>query len=812
MRVRVVVARCAFSLALFASLAACDGTTVPAEPDAVSTPDALVGPGPDETSSVETPSVETPPVEEPPVEEPPVEEPPVEEPPEDFVPPVAVTPVVTGDADEPTFQQPKDVPTSLPYEHMPVPDPTVEGWQPAPLNPYPQMIDPRLQESGFEHVQAAKPLLMKKPVWQPWTRGSRIAVHEDTIYVAGTEIDRLVALDRHSGAVVASIRLDGEPNQVVVSPSGRVFVSLRRTGEVAEVSVATASVVDRRSVGSEAVGLALTPDAKRLLVTDRSGGRLVGVDIEPALGSPTELASGLDFPSALAVSPSWLLTVVTRGQSVTQFVVGGATLLSEHAVDLRLSSPYGEHCLQGRDLLVTANGAVSAAVQPETGAAMVLHSQRIAGSDDSLSADVKAALEALVPFPYYGVTRSWRPSHIQLARAIENSVSTIGPAGALEEMESRPVRNPRTLEPLTLAMSVARDIAHHPTLTLAFVASAGTDSVVMLNTALPDPMVAPLGTIEVGMAPVATAFSADGWYAYILDSQSFAVSEVDLRGLFALGAPSANAPSSGVAYAHAAPFPFGQVEATDAVELSHSRWARYGSDPLPEDARLGRRIFFDARNPRVTGVERFACASCHIDGDEDQTVWWFPSGPRQTPSLAGRLEDTAPFNWNGTREELTANFKRTIGRMGGTGASEDELLSLERYLYEGLRAPNNPNLGIGGLDEAQARGKEIFEDPEVGCASCHIPGAYTDGLAYDLGVASLGEIDANLELAKVGLADPLVFNTPSLRGVWHTAPYLHDGSASTLSEVLERTRGRMGNTADLTEEQKSDLIRYLQTL
>ena len=38
-----------------------------------------------------------------------------------------------------------------------------------------------------------------------------------------------------------------------------------------------------------------------------------------------------------------------------------------------------------------------------------------------------------------------------------------------------------------------------------------------------------------------------------------------------------------------------------------------------------------------------------------------------------------------------------------------------------------------------------------------------------------------------------LFDTPALRGMADSAPYFHDGSAPTLRDVLENTRGKMGN-------------------
>ncbi len=58
----------------------------------------------------------------------------------------------------------------------------------------------------------------------------------------------------------------------------------------------------------------------------------------------------------------------------------------------------------------------------------------------------------------------------------------------------------------------------------------------------------------------------------------------------------------------------------------------------------------------------------------------------------------------------------------------------------------------------------------------------------------------------------LALNTPSLRDLALTAPYLHDGSAPDLETVLNVTDGAMGDTSQLTRPERQALIAYLETL
>jgi hypothetical protein len=50
--------------------------------------------------------------------------------------------------------------------------------------------------------------------------------------------------------------------------------------------------------------------------------------------------------------------------------------------------------------------------------------------------------------------------------------------------------------------------------------------------------------------------------------------------------------------------------------------------------------------------------------------------------------------------------------------------------------------------------------------------------------------------------------------LWRTAPYLHDGSAATVRDVLttRNPRDRHGQTSDLSKQEINDLCAYLLSL
>ena len=55
-----------------------------------------------------------------------------------------------------------------------------------------------------------------------------------------------------------------------------------------------------------------------------------------------------------------------------------------------------------------------------------------------------------------------------------------------------------------------------------------------------------------------------------------------------------------------------------------------------------------------------------------------------------------------------------------------------------------------------------------------------------------------------------MYRTTPLRALWQHAPYFHDGSAASLTDVVEHYN-RVRNLS-LSDQQKRDLVEYLKTL
>jgi YVTN family beta-propeller protein len=231
-------------------------------------------------------------------------------------------------------------------------------------------------------------------------------------------------------------------------------------------------------------------------------------------------------------------------------------------------------------------------------------------------------------------------------------------------------------------------------------------------------------------------------------------------------------------------------------------------EALSADAAAGRRLFFSAVDKRMnnpaTGI---SCGTCHLEGREDGHVWNFPDGPRQTPSLQGRLlTKTAPFHWNGEFPDLMDFMSHTVTkRMGGDGVSA----AMERQVaafIDAMPAADNPHANLPA--DVKARGQAAYEKAE--CGSCHSGEAFTDNKFSDVGTfVTTGPVVDRLDLLPFG-----GLNTPSLLGLARTAPYLHDGSVQTLKAriLVGKEKDLHGKTSRLSAQEVDDLVAYLKSL
>jgi YVTN family beta-propeller protein len=244
------------------------------------------------------------------------------------------------------------------------------------------------------------------------------------------------------------------------------------------------------------------------------------------------------------------------------------------------------------------------------------------------------------------------------------------------------------------------------------------------------------------------------------------------------------------------------------------------------------KILFSSSDSPMTSRRWIACASCHPDGHTDGRVWHNPEGPRKTTALFG-VAHTHPLHWSADRDEVQ-DFEYTIrgrlmqgrGLISGSittkrgfekveldehlaGRSKDlDALAIYTNSFDFTLSPHIP--APGKLSDAAQRGRQVFSDKKVGCAQCHSGPYYTDSSLkkpFNLHDVGTGDDDP---AEKMGTK----FDTPTLLGVYRTAPYLHNGKAKTLLELVTTCNmaDKHGVTSHLKSEQIDDLVAFLKSL
>jgi len=231
-----------------------------------------------------------------------------------------------------------------------------------------------------------------------------------------------------------------------------------------------------------------------------------------------------------------------------------------------------------------------------------------------------------------------------------------------------------------------------------------------------------------------------------------------------------------------------------------------------EKVELGRILFFD---PRLSVSGKTSCASCHqpergwSDGAARARTDSGEPNLRHSPSLynVGYGQEWA---WDGGMPTLEALvLSHWKGQLGGTPA--EALGSFVRTIASGDSAWDRHEAEIAGaVSPDVVRGFEVFAR-KAGCATCHPPPLYSD-LDYHrrAGAAKAADADPGRMRVTANPRDQGAFKTPGLRGLALTAPYFHDGSASTLEAAvdIELARGQ----APITSAERSHLLAFLRAL
>ena len=313
----------------------------------------------------------------------------------------------------------------------------------------------------------------------------------------------------------------------------------------------------------------------------------------------------------------------------------------------------------------------------------------------------------------------------------------------------------------------------------------------------------------------------------------------------------------------------------------------------PAKVELGRRLFYDAR---LSVNQKIACASCHrqelafTDGRPVSPGAFGQRTPRNAMSLANVayapvLTWANPLLHTLERQALVPLVGREPVEMGMAGLDEElarrlrgeplypplfarafpgardpfslgdvvrALAAFERTLVS-ARSPYDRyryEADVDALPEAAIRGEALFFGERLECHHCHGNFNLNDSVMHERN--RLGEIafhntglynvdgkgayppdNTGLEEHTGRPEDMGRFKAPTLRNVAVTAPYMHDGSIATLSEVIDhyaaggRTIGEGPHAGvgrdnplkssfvpgfTITAEERADLLAFLQSL
>jgi cytochrome c peroxidase len=639
------------------------------------------------------------------------------------------------------------------------------------------------------------------------------AAGEEALYVADEDHDavRRVPLPFDPRSSVAEVKLPGPPAQVLAL-GGRVLVTVRGISGDAAAPLrapglllvmqpdAERGLVEaaRVELPADAWGLAVTPDQRVAIVTSAWTHKVSAVD----LTSHKVLWSvdvGRD-PRGVVVRPDGASAYVTH------LVRASLTRIDDLAGTPRVRTvPFPASPIRTIPARADAATLGYAPVLSPDGARLYLARQAL-GATGRFTWAGQGTVDILLTADETPLAT--RPAHWYVMQApdflrgwdmgLPRPYGVTGPSPIQEE---RALAGPRAA------------VYRRATDTLV-VASEGNDSLVEVDALSVDPSLEPLRvyslrgprpagrTIIEGTlcgAPSGVALSADDALAFVFCRSSHEVAAVKLDPL-----------DPSYTFVPSAP---------ERVSL--------GPDPLPEKAALGRRLFYRANDPEMS--DGLACAGCHPEGRDDGHVWHEDveptmhafevedeqnarkGRPRQTPMLVSRVAAFGPYGWKSEsktlRHRIVMGF--TLHRWSGwnSGATLNERAeAIAEFIRTGLVPPPRD---VREPTAEEQRGRAVFQDPNVGCAECHVPASeYTNR-----GKAGFGEWPVDKKrLDPEPENQDWLFKTPSLRFVGGSPPYFHDGSEATLEDLVEHNGTRMGHTKHLSPADRAALVAFLRTL
>lgn len=277
--------------------------------------------------------------------------------------------------------------------------------------------------------------------------------------------------------------------------------------------------------------------------------------------------------------------------------------------------------------------------------------------------------------------------------------------------------------------------------------------------------------------------------------------------------------------------------------------------PTRRKFELGKKLFFDKLLSKENAI---SCGSCHFQNlaFSDSVQFSIGSagqlGERNSPTLTN-IGYNSNFFWDGgvptlelqalapldNHKEFDLPYDSLLLRLNNNSnykqlfkAAFNEDATLNNYTkalacyqrafisgnskYDDYFYRNNSK----AFTASELSGFQLFINPTIGCNSCHSGFNFTNG-GFENNGLSVNYKDAGRYKVTGYIQDLAKFKVPTLRNVALTAPYMHDGSFATLTQVIDHydsggqahsNKSPKVKPLNLTTQQKTDLVNFLKTL
>ena len=581
------------------------------------------------------------------------------------------------------------------------------------------------------------------------------------------------------------------PTCVALSPDGKfAYVTNHTADTLAVIDTAARKVIAGIPVGRGPTGLAAGPDG-RLVYVANTGDHTVSVIDVKARKAVATIPCGYE-PTGLVLSPDGKQLYTANYISDDVSVIGTAArketgrIKVGHAPTYLAVTPDGKHLLVNNSLShePATNPKLTAHISViDTAAGKVIAEKRspgtmLLGMGITVTADGKFAL-AVHSRPNFNIT----PSQLNQGWVHTNALSIIplAPADAkvatvLLDNVGGGVANPH-------GVAVSKDGR------LLYVSHRGTHQISIVD--LPKL----LYLLQPGRTPPATPPHVNLGFLW---QTGDVVRRVSSGGLGPNGI--AVSPADGALYV--TNYFSDQVAVLDPATGKVRTRISLGGPKEMTQVRRGEFLFHDADHCFQKWV---SCTSCHPGVRADGVNWDLlndgMTNPKNAKSLVGS-DRTPPSMALGVRAKMEVAVEKGFKFIQFITPKPGEVETVSAFLRSVPFIPSPfHRTEDGRLDEQATRGQAVFK--KAGCAGCHPAPLYTDLGMYDVGTFVARDYPESKP-----------FDTPTLREMYRTAPYLHDGRAATLKEVVTTFNASDGHgkTSNLSKNDIDDLVAFLMTL